>query len=79
MTSEDELWLPTGKATKRLGRSKAQLLAAANSGLLTPGVHFLRGRTPKSPITWCIDKIEDRYRDLAPMPAPITRKEEPSQ
>ena len=74
-----ELWLPTGRATERLGRSKGQLIAAVNSGLLTPGVHFLRGRTPKSPITWCIDRIEARYRELSPMPAPTTRKEEPTQ
>ena len=75
----EETWLPTSKAVAHLGRSKRQLLAAANSGLLTQGVHYLRGHTPKSPITWNIPAIVRRYAELQPMPSPFQKSDSPTE
>lgn len=63
------VWLPTRQAAEYLGRGRNELLAAAQAGLFTPGVHYLKGRTSRSPFTWNIPLVLERYASLARMPA----------
>ena len=60
--------LPTPRAVEVLGRSKLTLLRYARDGHLTPGVHFFRGPYQNSPITWDVERCQQRFAELARMP-----------
>lgn len=61
--------LPTPRAVEMLGRSKLTLLRYAERGHLTAGVHFFRGPYANSPITWDVERCQQRFAELARMPA----------
>lgn len=65
--------LPTPRAVEVLGRSKLTLLRYARDGHLTPGVHFFRGPYQNSPITWDVERCQQRFAELARMPAPLPK------
>ena len=57
-SQQAELWLPTPQAAQALGISQATLRRARQShgGVLRPGVHYIRGLSLNSKITWNIDR-----------------------
>ena len=61
--------MKTSQATAQLGRSRKQLMGLIDRGILEPGYHFLRDDLPNSPITWSVERIEERLIDLSKMPA----------
>ena len=62
-------YLPTPRAVEILGRSMQSLIRYARAGFLTPGVHFFKGPHQNSPITWDVERCQERFGELAMMPS----------
>lgn len=61
-------WLPTGKATAAIGLSRNTLHRWKRHDLLQEGVHYRRGLTPRSPIRWNPEAIEQAITDRRKLP-----------
>lgn len=71
-TAPPQVWLPTGRALSAIGLSRTTLHRWKAEGLLVEGRHYRRGRTPRSPIRWNTEAIEQAIaerRDLPERPA----------